>query len=182
MAIRKGTIEAAAKNNPQLKELLLDIARHLDKLADATGIEGVPGVPSAKITPPPQVKGLCVVGSLGLFVVNVTPATNVTGPVYYKFQSSETWPFESSTTVVEHGPTPQTSFYQAGPGETRFWRVFSRYASSDWTSPFSFPDPVYAQGEDPVDGGDADGPFQGVIVSGKARIGLCVGVIEGGAA
>ena len=140
MAVSKGLLEGAAKGNPQLLAVLTQILGWQGNLSLALGIDPLPSQQSDGNTldPPPKVAGFDVQGQDGKFKVNITPADGTNGPIYYLIESSETVPFKTSTTVSQYGPTNGTSFDITDPNVVKYWRVRSRYGSSDYGSPVHF--------------------------------------------
>ncbi len=131
-----GSLEQATNGNPALKQILTNILNWMSNFTDVSGID--PRKPAGTVdnnslTPPPAVKALDVQGVGGHFIVKITPP-EVQGVLYYLLQSSETLPFESSTTVVDYGPTPNTTFDITEPSMTLNWRVKAKFTNSDYGS------------------------------------------------
>jgi hypothetical protein len=132
-----GSLEQACGNNHALRQVLQNLLNWQSNFTDVSGID--PRKPAGvndgnSLQPPPAVDLLDVQGVGGHFIIKITPPFGVQGVLYYLLQSSETLPFESSTTVVDYGPTPNTTFDITKPSTTLNWRVKAKFTNSDYGS------------------------------------------------
>lgn len=133
------SLEEACKGNPSLKYVLQDILSWQSSFVDVSGIDphppaGVKGLNS--LQPIQSIQSLDVTGVNGVYKIQITPLPLTTGVTYYTLQSSQTVPFETSTTLVTYGPSPQTFYSITQPNRTLYWRVCSKTTNSQNSSWF----------------------------------------------
>lgn len=134
-----GSLEQACIGNPALKQVLQNILSWQSNFIDVSGIDprkpaGV--VDNNSLTPPGVVENFVVIGDAGKFRIAITKPSDTIGVLYYLVQSSETLPFEASTTLTSYGPSPNTTFEVNEPGVTLNWRVAGKFTNSDYGSWF----------------------------------------------
>lgn len=132
-SINPGTIDSAAKGNPEAMRTLLNaFSSQISAIAVGTGVqllEPTSGAqPQTPVTPtPPQVQ-IGVTGANGAYTISITPPSQtISATLYYEVSYSTASNFGNATVLPL---TPSTGFTYNAPGTSLFWRVRASYDKS----------------------------------------------------
>lgn len=130
-------IDAAAGKNDSLRRALSRIEEWTEAMERGLGFSPFgPGKVGQDSSGPPPLATFTVTGDAGNFTIEIQTPDTARGTMFHELKSSQTVPFVASTTILVHGgPSPSAHVVITLPGETRYFQLRSRYATSVFNQP-----------------------------------------------
>jgi len=137
MPVSRAYINPIANRDPNQYQAFTDVANFVDALEQAAGVRVGGAASGTTSTPPPAAVSWTITAGNGHFLLQMDAPqeTAQQPPVQHQVASATSQAFDAAGAVTTFTcGFGETTRDVIDPGVTKYWRLRSRYAGSDWNA------------------------------------------------